>query len=277
MKKSMKESLTNPFWYACLIFYAFIALFPFIWMFSSSFKPAQEVMAYPPTLLPKIFTFDNYIKAWSTIPYGRYLLNSIFITCVSTMSVVLTSSMAAYSLTILRVRGSSFITAIVMFGLIVPVQTSFIPVFIMAKNLGLIDTYTGVILPYLTSAFGIFMLSQFFKIIPFDLVDAARIDGLGELGIIRHVVIPLSKSGILTLIIFTFMNVWRDFFWPFLLLNRAEKRTVPLGIVAFWQSESPHYGIILAAATIAMIPLILVFAIFQKHFVQGISFSGLKQ
>lgn len=274
---SSKRKSPHYLWYLILSVYAILSIFPFLWMVTSSFKPPSEVMAYPPTILPKQFIFSNYTQAWEMVNFSRNLMNSAFITCISTFSVVATSAMAAYSMVILKVRGSNFILALVLLGLIIPMQTSFIPVFLLANKLNLVDTYTGVIMPYLTTAFGVFMLNQFFKAIPMELIDAARIDGLGEIGIISRIVLPLTKPGILTLVIFTFMNVWKDFFWPFLLLNSAEKRTVPLGIVAFWQSDSPHFGMILAAATISMIPLVAIFAVFQKQFIQGISFSGLKQ
>ena len=256
--------------------YAVVALLPFLWMVGSSLKQLNEVLSYPPTLIPKQATFDNYIKAWTLIPYSRYMINSFVIAAVGTLSVIIVSAMAAYSITVLQVPGRNIVLAIMLFGLIIPAQTGFIPVFMMVRNLGLIDTRAGVIMPYLSSAFGAFMLSQFFKVIPFDLVAAARIDGLREFGILMNVVLPLGKPGIITLIIFNFTGIWRDFFWPFLLINRKLLRTVPLGVVSFWQSESQHWGQILAATTIATIPLIVVFVIFQKQFVRGISWSGMK-
>jgi multiple sugar transport system permease protein len=272
-----KKYSFSAMWYILLVIYAVIAIFPFAWMLLSSLKPASEVMAYPPTIIPKQITLDNYKKAWSTIAFAKYFKNSAFISILSTSSVVITALFAAYSLIIIKVKGQAFVYSLVMFGLIVPVQTSFIPIFMLINKLHLIDTYLGVFLPYLTSAFGVFILSQFLRSIPMDLIDAARIDGMGEMGIIFKVVTPLSKPGILTLIIFTFMNIWKDFFWPFLLLNKDDKRTLPLGIVKFWQSESPHYGTILAAGILAMIPLIVIYSVFQKQFVQGITFSGIKE
>jgi multiple sugar transport system permease protein len=272
----MSKTSRNLLIYGLLILWSLVALGPFVWMILSSFKPIAEVLTWPPRLFPQNVTVDNYVKAWTLVPYGRYMLNSTIITGLATLGVVCTSTMAAYSLSFLQVPGSHLIMALILLGLIVPAQTGFIPVFMMVRRLGLIDTYPGVILPYLGSAFGVFLLSQFFKLIPFELADAARIDGLGEFGIIRHVVMPLGKPGITTLIIFNFMGVWRDFFWPFLLINKEELRTVPLGVVAFWQAESQHWGQILAAATISMLPLVLVFVLFQKQFVRGISWSGLK-
>lgn len=262
--------------YIGLLFWSVIALAPFVWMVMSSFKSVQEVLTWPPTLFPESFTFDNYIKAWTLVPYGQYMLNSAIIAGVGTASIVFCSSLAAYSISILKVPGANWIIFIVLLGLIVPVETGFIPVFMMIKSMGLVDTYSGVLLPYLTTSFGVFLLSQFFKVIPAELVDAARIDGLGEFGILRNVVWPLGKPGLITLVVFSFMSIWRDFFWPFLIINKEELRTVPLGVVTFWKAESQHWGQILAVATISMIPLIILYIVFQRHFVKGISWSGLK-
>lgn len=276
-KKLKKKKLSYYIGYIPLSLYALICLFPFFWMVSSSFKEVADVMAYPPTLLPSEPIIDNYIKAWTAVDFSTNMLNSALITCVATLSVVITSAMAAYSMVVLKVRGSSLVLSLVLLGLIVPVQTSFVPMFMFFSKVKLIDTYTGVILPYMSSAFGVFMLHQFFKALPLELADAARIDGLGEFNILLRILMPIAKPGLVTLVIFTFMNVWTDFFWPFLLINSADKRTVPVGIVAFWRADVPHYGIILAAAVISMIPLITVFALFQKQFVQGIAFGGIKQ
>lgn len=262
--------------YILLVIYSVISVFPFLWMLISSVKPSGEVMSYPPSIIPNQVTMDNYIRAWTTISFPKYIMNSSIITSISMISVIITALLAAYALVIIKVKGHNIITAFVLFGLIVPMQTSFIPVFMMVHKLKLIDTYTGVILPYLTTAFGVFLLSQFIKAIPFDLVEAARIDGMGEIRILLKVIAPLTKPGILTLSIFTFMNVWKDFFWPFLLLNRDAKRTLPLGIVSFWQSEAPTYSVILAAGVIALIPLIIMYSLFQRQFVQGVALSGIK-
>lgn len=272
MNKIFKKTLI----YLGLTLWLVIAILPFVWMFLSSFKPIAEVLSYPPTLWPKRFTFDNYVKAFTLIPYLRYIINSVIITGVATCSVIILSTMAAYSITILKVPGAGLFIPLVLLGLLVPPQSGFIPIFMFVRKLGLVDTYAGVILPYLATPFGVFLLTQFFKVIPLDIIDAARIDGLGELGIVRHVILPLGRPGIITLAIFTFMGVWRDFFWPFILINSEHLRTVPLGVVAFWQAESQHWGQILAVSTIAMLPLVIVYLIFQRQFIKGISWSGLK-
>ncbi len=262
--------------YMALMVWTLFAIGPFVWMLFSSFKPLNEVVTWPPSLLPQHPTFDNYINAWTMIPYSRYLLNSTLVSTVSTVSVLFTSCLAAYSMVVLKSRLTKLVNILIMIGLIMPAQISFIPMFKFARTMNLIDTYGGLMMPYLSSAFGVFMMSSFFKLIPFDLVDAARIDGLGEVGIVVNVVVPLAKPGLITLIIFNFMSVWRDFFWPMLLINKTELRTIPIGLQAFWQMESQHWGQILAASMISIIPLLLIYLVFQKQFVQGISWSGMK-
>lgn len=268
--------LKRAFQYLALLVWAVIAIGPFVWMVFAAFKPVGEIVMWPPTILPKQPTFDNFVKAWTMIPYGRYLLNSTLVSSVSTLSVVVTSCLAAYSIVVLRSRLSGLINVMVLIGLIMPAQISFIPMFKFARTFGLIDSYAGLLMPYLTSAFGVFLMSSFYKMLPFDLVDAARIDGLGEVGIVLRVVIPLAKPGIITLIIFTFMNVWKDFFWPMLLINKTQLRTVPLGLQAYWTMESQHWGYVLAASVISIIPLFILYMVFQKQFRQGIAYSGMK-
>jgi multiple sugar transport system permease protein len=246
-------------------------------MVASSLMPEADVMSYPPKLFPRTIVLKNYADAWVQGKFARLIMNSTIITVTATLSVIITSSMAAYSMVIIKVKGSVTVLSLALLGLIIPGQTCFIPVFLLASRLKLIDTYLGVMLPYLTSAFGVFLLHQFFKLMPMDLIDAARIDGLGEFRIITKVVMPLSVPGLVTLGIFSFMGIWKDFFWPFLLLNSADKRTVPLGLRVFYGAERIHFSTVLAGTTIAMVPLVIIFLIFQRQFVQGIALSGMKQ
>ena len=189
---------------------------------------------------------------------------------------MLVACFAAYSLVVLKSKLSKLVEILILIGLIMPAQITFIPLFKMMRSFGLIDSYAGLVLPYLSTAFGVYMMTSFYKMMPFSLVDAARIDGLGEFGIVTRIVMPNAKSGIITLIIFNFQQVWKDLFWPLLLISKTELRTVPIGITAFLQQEAQNQGQILAAAIISILPLFLVYAIFQKQFVQGASFSGLK-
>lgn len=272
MKKKTKTILK----YFVMILIALICIGPFIWLLLNSFKPLREITAWPPTILPQTFTFENYINAWNIVPFGRYLLNSLFVAGISTVAVVLISCLAAYSLVVLKSKLSNIVEICILVGLIMPTQITFIPLFKMCRSFGLIDSYTGLILPYLSSAFGVYMMTSFFKMLPLELVDSARIDGLGEFGIVTRIIMPNAKSGIVTLTIFNFQQVWKDLFWPLLLINKPELRTVPIGITSFLQMQPRHQGQILAAAIISVIPLLIGYMFFQKQFVQGTSFSGMK-
>jgi multiple sugar transport system permease protein len=274
--KEIRKAVIYVARYGLLMIGVIICIGPFTWIILSSFKELREITAWPPTLWPKSFTLSNYVMAWTSVPYARYLLNSFFVSLISTISVINVSCLAAYSLVVLKSFLSRIVTALILIGLIMPAQITFVPLFKLARTFGLIDTYGGLIVPYLSTAFGVFMMTSFLKLLPFSLVDAARIDGLSETGIVTRIVIPNVKSGIITLIIFNFQQVWKDFFWPLLLINKTELRTVPVAMAAFLQMESQNQGHVLAAAIISIIPLFIVYALFQKQFVQGASFSGLK-
>ena len=274
--KEIRKAVIYVARYGLLMIGVIICIGPFTWIILSSFKELREITAWPPTLWPKSFTLSNYGMAWTSVPYARYLLNSFFVSLISTISVINVSCLAAYSLVVLKSFLSRIVTALILIGLIMPAQITFVPLFKLARTFGLIDTYGGLIVPYLSTAFGVFMMTSFLKLLPFSLVDAARIDGLSETGIVTRIVIPNVKSGIITLIIFNFQQVWKDFFWPLLLINKTELRTVPVAMAAFLQMESQNQGHVLAAAIISIIPLFIVYALFQKQFVQGASFSGLK-
>lgn len=262
--------------YMALGFFALISIGPFIWIVLSSFKPLREIVSLPPTLWPQTWTVSNFVSAWNAVPYGRYLINSVMVSAISTISVVFVSCLAAYSIVILRSRLSRFIDVLVAIGIIMPSQITFIPMFQMAKSFGLVDSYAGLIMPYLSTAFGVYMMTSFFRMLPYSLVDAARIDGLNELGIITKIIIPISRPGITTLVIFNFQQVWKDFFWPMLITNSTSLRTVPIGISAFTQVDSQNQGWILAAATISIVPLFVMYMFFQKQFYESTAFSGMK-
>ena len=260
-----------------LILVAAFAVFPLLWMVLSSLKPANEILRWPIQFLPKRFTIVHYQEIFSSIPMARYLLNSAIIATVGTSVVVVTSALAAYAMAIIRVRRAGFFISLALLGLIIPVQVGFIPLFLVANALHLQNSYIGMVFPFLVSPFGVFLLTQFFRTIPHELVDAARIDGLKEGGIIRHVVIPLGRSGITTLVIFQFMMIWREFFWPLLVVTHEKMRPVTLGMTAYYFQDSVrHWGQILAATTTALIPILLVFAVFQRRFIAGITVGSVK-
>ena len=262
--------------YLALLMFALISIGPFIWIVLSSFKPLAEIVSLPPTLWPRTWTTSNFYIAWTSIPYGRYLLNSAMVSSISTVSVVFVSCLAAYSIVILKSRLTGVIIVLVTIGIVLPAQVTYIPLFQMVNAFGLMDTYGGLILPYLSTAFGVYMMTSFLKMMPYSLVDAARIDGLSEVGIVTKIVIPIMRPGIVTLIIFNFQQVWKEFFWPMLITNSTSLRTVPIGIASFIVVDNQNQGWILAAAVISIIPLFLIYMLFQKQFYENTAFSGMK-
>ena len=273
---SIRKRFGQSLKYMALIFFSLISVIPFVWIVLSSFKPLQEIVSYPPTIFPVNWIADNYINAWNVVPYARYLLNSVIVASISTTSVVLVSCMAAYSMVVYKLRLTILVNILITIGLILPLQVTYIPLFQLARTFDLIDTYPGLILPYLSTAFGVYMMTSFFKMVPLSLVDAARIDGLGELGIVTKIVMPCAKPGIVTLIIFNFQQVWKDFFWPMLITNSTNMRTVPIGIASFTMQDDYNQGWILAAAAISIIPLFIMYMVFQRQFYESTVFSGMK-
>ena len=262
-----------------LTIFAFASILPSVWVAISAFKPNTEIIKYPPALFPSQWTISHYFGVFGVINLMQSFQNSFFMTLICTISVVLTSCLAGYALSILNVRGKSVIITLVMLGIVMPMQTTYIPLFTMVSQFNMMNTFPVLILPFLTSAFGVFLISQVFLGIPSELVDAATVDGLGHMKILFSIVIPLSKSSIMTLIIFTSMGVWREFYWPFLVVTKEAFRTVPIALAYFLKSESVsiNWGYNLAMCTLASLPLITIYLICQQNLVEGIAWSGLKQ
>jgi multiple sugar transport system permease protein len=255
---------------------AILVLLPFIWMVASSFKPASEFYAHPDSLLPVAPSFDAYIDIWTAIPFARLFANSvIFAMGVSLLSLFL-DSLAAYALARLNFRGKRIAFWVVLILLMVPFQITLVPLFLTVVDLGWIDSYAGLILPRATNAFGIFLLRQFFISIPRDYDEAARLDGASEFYIYRKIILPLSKPALATLFIFHFMYNWNDFLWPLVITTSAEMRTLPAGLALFMGQHTVEQALLLAGATLTLLPLLVAFLLAQRQFVRGVATTGLK-
>jgi len=255
---------------------AVLVLLPFIWMLTGSFKPVSEFYAYPDRLLPTEPTADAYFDIWTAIPFARLFANSVaFSLGVSLLSLFL-DSLAAYALARLTFRGKRISFWIVLLVLMVPFQITLVPLYLTVFDLGWIDTYAGLILPRATNAFGIFLLRQFFITIPRDYDEAARIDGASELRIYWRIILPLSKPALATLFIFHFMYNWNDFLWPLVITTSSEMRTLPTGLALFMGQHTVEQALLLAGATLTLLPLLIAFLFAQRHFVRGVSATGLK-
>jgi multiple sugar transport system permease protein len=255
---------------------ALAIVFPFIWMVFTSFKPETQIAQYPPRLFPETWTLENYVNVWSRIPFARLLLNSIILAGGVTAISLLLDAMAAYALSRLDFPGRDAIFIIILIALMLPFQVMFIPLFVIVHDLGMLDSYSGLIVPRATNAFGIFMLRQFFMTLPRELDEAARIDGTSEWGIFWKIILPLSGPALATLAIFHFMYNWNDFLWPLLITSSTEMRTLPAGLALFVGQHVVEYGVVMAGAVLTLLPLLVAFLFAQRYFIQGIAMSGIK-
>lgn len=271
------RTVLNSISYVLLVAWGLVAAMPLVWMVSSAFKLSREIYTWPPSLIPHQPTWSNFVAAWTRVPFYRFLLNSAIVSVAEVTSVIIFAAMVAYALAIRRMPGRSLLWLLVLAGLIIPEQVTYIPRFIIVKQLGWINTLQGVVAPYLMSCFGVFLLAQFFQTIPIDLVDASRIDGLGEFGILFRIVLPLSRPALAALAIFTWLSSWNNFFWPLLVVVSEANRTVPVGLASFFQEEGvANIGHVMAGNTLAILAPLIVFVTFQRYFVQGIGVTGLK-
>ncbi len=263
--------------FVVLLIAAIIVVFPFIWMVLTSLKYENDIVTFPPRLMPTAFTLDNYVNVWNRIPFARFFINTVLFAGGVTAISLFLDSLTAYALSRLHFPGRDAIFLLILLALMLPFQVMFIPVFVTVVNLHLQNTFAGLIIPRATNAFGIFMLRQFFITLPRELDDAARIDGAGEFYIYRRIILPLSGPALATLAIFHFMYNWNDFLWPLLITSSNDMRTLPAGLALFMGQHVVEYGVLMAGATLALLPLFIAFLFAQKYFVQGIALTGIKE
>lgn len=261
---------------AFLLLLASIVVLPFAWMLLTSFKTDRAVLSYPPGVWPTEWTLDNYVSIWRDLPFGKLIRNSLIFAGGVTLLSLFFDSIAAYAFARLRFPGRDGLFVLVLVAMMLPGQALFMPVYLVVRELGWLDSFTGLIVPRAASAFGIFMLRQFFMALPRDLDDAARLDGAGEFRIYWSIILPLSKPALLTLAIFHFTNNWNDLLWPLLITSSDEMRTLPAGLAYYVSQYTVDYGPLMAGATIALAPLVLAFLFAQRFFIQGIAVTGLK-
>jgi multiple sugar transport system permease protein len=250
---------------------------PFAWMLLGSVKTEAELRRVPPTWWPEQFTLDNYRELFSRLDFPLYFFNSVLVALLVTVGNVVFCSMLGYALAKMEFRGKRVLFALVIGMLMVPGMVIFVPQFVLVSNLGLVNTYAGLILPFLAGPFGVFLMRQFMMAIPDELLDAARVDGAGEVRIFRSVVLPLLGPGLATLAILTFLASWNNFLWPLVVAQSEDKYTLPvaLALVSVDQNQT-NYGLLLAGAVLVVLPIVLVFIALQRYFVQGIAMTGLK-
>ena len=273
-----QNSKVKTFWiYGLLGAIALVMLFPLIWLISTSLKsPTENIFQFPPQLVPQEPTFQNFITVWQTNPFGQYLFNSTLVAVLTVGLNLLFCSLAAYPLARLDFRGRDMVFAAVVSTIMIPFQIVMIPLYILTVQMGLRNTYLGVILPSIASAFGIFLLRQAFQGVPKELEEAARMDGCSELGLWWHVMLPAIRPALVTLAIFVFIGSWSDFLWPLIVLDRPEYYTLPLGVATLAGALSLDWRLVAAGSVISITPVLLVFLFLQRYIVPTDAGSGVK-
>ena len=262
--------------YVLITVIALGVLVPFVWMISSSLKNNNEVFTVPTQWIPREFQWHNYVDIWSRIPMTTYLRNSLFLSLTITFLQVLTGSFAAYGFSKVRWRGRDALFIAYIATIAVPWQAYMVPQYVMLQKAGLVNTFWSLILLQAFGAFGVFLLRQYYLTIPDELCEAARIDGLSEYGIYRRIILPLSKPALASLALLTFVATWNDYMGPFIYLTSNELWTVQLGLKSFVGLFDGDYAMIMTGSVISVVPILVIFLLGQKYFIQGIATSGLK-
>jgi putative chitobiose transport system permease protein len=279
----VKKHSTHPIpWntggtYLLLVAIALLMLLPLIWLVSTAFKaPTEEIFQFPPRLWPSQPTLQNFVQVWQTNPFGQYLFNSTLVAVLTVTLNLLFCSLAAYPLARLDFRGRNGIFTLIVSTILIPFQIVMIPLYILAVQLGLRNTYLGLIFPAIASAFGIFLLRQAFQGVPKELEEAARMDGCSEVGIWWHVMLPSVRPALVTLAIFVFIGSWSDFLWPLIILDRPEYYTLPLGVAKLAGAFSLDWRLIAAGSVISIAPILAFFLLMQRYIVPSETGSGVK-
>jgi len=284
MSAFTKEKVINWLLFSIMSIVAFFMLIPFFWMLSTSLKAVGEVFEYPPRWLPSTFHWENYRTVWNIVPFARYMLNSFIVSTSVTILHLIIASLSAYAFARLEFPGRDKLFLLYLATLMIPGQVTMIPNFILVKILGWTDTYAGLILPNAFTAFGVFLLRQFFLTIPKEYEDAAKIDGASYFQIYLKVILPLAIPGISTLAIFTFVFQWNNLLWPLIVVNRESMKTVnresmktiTIGLASFQGMYGTSWNLLMAAAVMGVLPSAIAFFIGQRYLIKGITLTGLK-
>ncbi|WP_241236178.1 carbohydrate ABC transporter permease [Brevibacillus marinus] len=260
-----------------LLALALIFVFPFVWMFLTSLKALDEVMIFPPQWLPAEPRWENFREAWESGPFFSYFLNSLLVAVTILMLQFATGIPAAYAFARLRFRGAGLLFGITLLALMIPPQLTFLPVFIQMSEWDLLNSYLPLILPYAASAFGIFLLRQSFRQVPEELLEAARLDKASEWQIIWRIMVPMAKPVLVTFGLFSFIYHWNDYFWPLVMTNQDQFRTLPVGIAMLKENEGGvAWNIVMAGNVILVIPILILFFVAQRHIIRAFVYSGVK-
>lgn len=278
---SKGQQIFRAFWfYLILTIGAIVICIPLIWMVTSSFKPPRELFTVPIEWIPTEFRWQNYVDAWNTAPFGRYFINSLYTSTVSTLLNLFFCSLAGYGFAKYEFPFKNILFLFILATMMIPFHVIMVPLFVLVKDLGWLkgaSVYNALIIPGMMSGFGIFLMRQFILSLPDELFDAARIDGAGEFGTYLRIVLPLAKGPLAALAVFVFLDNWNSLLWPLVVTTTNDQfRTLAVGLTQFQTVHGTEYHKLLAASTLVAIPMLIVFFLLQRHFIRGIALSGLK-
>lgn len=249
---------------------------PFLWMLSTSLKTLPDVFKWPPQWIPNPPLWENYARVFTLVPFGRYFLNTAFVSAARVAGVVVTSAMAGYAFARLRFWGRDVLFFVYLGTMMIPGQVTMIPNFIIMRYLHWIDTYYALIIPQIFSAFGTFLMRQYFLSLPRELEEAAVIDGCNPWGVFRRIALPLALPALATLSIFTLLSSWNDFMWPLIMTNSPKLRVLSVGLSSFQETYVTNWPLLMAGAVLALLPVLIAYLFAQRYFVEGIAMSGIK-
>lgn len=263
--------------YLALILLSVVFIFPFLWMIFTAFKPENEAMAFPPSLFPRTWDWDNFREVFEIVPFATFYKNSLLVAGLGTLGTVLSSSLAAYGFARIKAKGRGVWFALLMSTLMLPPQVTMIPVYVIWSKLGFVDTLVPLILPaFLGNSYYIFLLRQFFRTIPKEVEESAYLDGANTFQIYWRLILPMSRASIITVTLLSFMGFWNDFMTPLIYLHSMENYTLAIGVMQFQGALTVYWGPMMAASTLMLLPLIIIFFTGQKYFVEGIATQGNK-
>lgn len=262
--------------YIVLTAFGLLIAGPFIWMVLSSFKHNSEIQGAVQTFFPRVFTFDNYKSIYKDFNFLLLFRNSLFLSALKTLIVVYTSLICGYVFSKLKFFGRDFIFYMILGSMMIPMAVRIIPMYQLMQKLGWIDSYASLIIPELFNPFGIFLMRQFMLSIPDELIDAAKVDGANEFYILHKLIFPLSRNAVSAVAIFQFLWVWEDFLWPYLMITSENKQLLSIGLQVFTGRFATNYGGLFAATTISILPVLIIYFILQKRFIEGVTMSGVK-
>jgi multiple sugar transport system permease protein len=272
--RRMPLRLSSVLIYLMLIAGGIVMIIPFVWMIATSLKPAKEVfLGY---FFPMAPTLENYVLVLNKVPFARWYLNSLIVATCTTLSVAFFDSLTGFVLAKYEFPGKNVIFVFILSTLMVPTEMLVIPWFILSNNLNWVDTYWGIMFPGVITAFGTFLMKQFMEGVPSELLDAARMDGVSEFGLFWRIALPLVKPALAALCIFTFLGNWNAFLWPVIITEKMDMRTVPVGLAFFSGEAGSSWELIMAGASMATVPVLIVFLFLQRQIIKGIALTGLK-